>query len=83
MTTTTPDLATTTGAEAYAKAVEHAEEGEQYIGTDSRRAEQHFAAATAYAAIAGAEVAARASAKPGYYPEGGWKRHTHPDQYPA
>jgi hypothetical protein len=76
--TTTANLATITGAEAYAKAVEHAEEGEQYVGTDSRRAEQHFAAATAYAAIARAEVAARASAPTGCYPVGGWKQHTDP-----
>lgn len=78
MNAQTPELTTITGAEAYAKAVEHAEEGEQYIGTDSRRAEQHFAAATAYAAIAKTEVAARASARPGNYPEAGWRRHTHP-----
>ncbi|MGW2520468.1 hypothetical protein ACWC09_26335 [Streptomyces sp. NPDC001617] len=78
MTVQTAELTTITGAEAYAKAVEHAEEGEQYIGTDSRRAEQHFAAATAYAAIAQAERAASNGAKPGCYPDGGWRQHTHP-----
>lgn len=80
MTVNTADLTTITGAEAYAKAVEHAEQGEQHIGIDSRIAEQHFAAATAYAAIAKAEATARASAKPGYLPGGDWDLHTHPGQ---
>lgn len=77
--TTQTQLTTITGAEAYAKAVEHAEEGEQYIGIDSRRAEQHFAAATAYAQIAQAERIANGTAPAGCYPDGGWKRHTHPN----
>ncbi|MCX4885889.1 hypothetical protein [Streptomyces sp. NBC_00847] len=75
MTTT---ITTITGAEAYARAVEHAEQAEQHIGIDSRIAEQHAAVATAYAAIAQAERAASNGAPAGCYPNGGWKRHTHP-----
>ncbi|WP_069766036.1 hypothetical protein [Streptomyces sp. LUP47B] len=77
--TATTGLATITGAEAYAKAVEHAEQGEKHIGIDSRIAEQHFAAATAYATIARAERSASNGARPGCYPDGGWKQHTHPN----
>jgi hypothetical protein len=77
--TAAAELTTITGAEAYAKAVEHAQQAEEYIGIDSRRAEQEAAVAQAFAAIAQAEVAARASAPQGCYPAGGWKRHTYPN----
>lgn len=76
MTTT---ITTISGAEAYARAVEHAEQAEQHIGIDSRIAEQHAAVATAYATIARAERSASNGARPGCYPDGGWKRHTHPN----
>ncbi len=68
-----------TGPEAYEKAVEHANLAARTSQTPHDAAIRHAAIAQAYAAIAQAEATARASAKSGHYPGGGWVKITHPD----
>lgn len=79
--TITAELTTMTGPEAYAKAVEYATKAAEFVDNNPNSAAAHQMAAVsrAFAAIAQAEATARASAKPGYLPGGGWDRHTHPD----
>lgn len=83
MTAPTNALATMTGAEAYAKAVEYALRAAEYAEKNPNSAAAHQLAAVsrAFSGIAKAEVAARAGARRGCYPEGGWKQHTHPDDF--
>lgn len=81
MTTSTADVATMTGAEAYSKAVHYANKAAEYAEKNPNSAAAHQLAAVsrAFSAIAQAEATARGSAKPGYLPGGGWARHTDPD----
>ncbi|MFF0747339.1 hypothetical protein ACFYVL_43870 [Streptomyces sp. NPDC004111] len=78
---TQTDLITMTGPVAYAKAVEHAQRAAEYADEGKPATAQAFAeVAQAFAAIAAAEAAARSSAPAqGFYPEGGWRQHTHPE----
>jgi hypothetical protein len=75
------ELTTMTGAEAYAKAVEYANKAAEHADKNPNSAAAHQLAAVsrAFSGIAQAEATARASAKPGYLPGGGWARHTDPD----
>jgi len=79
---TQTELTTMTGAEAYAKAVEYVMKAAEFAEKNPNSAAAHQLAAVsrAFAAIAQAEATARGSATPGYLPDGGWDRHTHPDE---
>ncbi|MGW2384426.1 hypothetical protein [Streptomyces sp. NPDC001658] len=79
----TTELATITGAEAYAKAVELAKQAEDLAADFSNlnrdKAKALAAVSQAYAQIAQAERIANATAPAGCYPDGGWRQHTHPN----
>lgn len=83
MTVQTAELTTITGADAYAKAVELAQRAEDlaadYSELNRDRAKALAVVSQAYAQIAQAERIANGTAPAGCYPDGGWKRHTHPN----
>lgn len=84
--TTQSETTTMTGPEAYAKAVEYAQQAVDKVDHYGLTAQighdvQALAAISqAFAAIAQAEATARGSARPGFYPEGGWADITAPNR---